>query len=144
MSNKFLNEDYLNKIKAMPCIGCVLEFNISTEDSSHPHHESVSKMFSNYKRNFDYGLIPLCAFHHNQRHMVGRKSFWKAISGIDYFEFYLVIQLLLKYIVINKIVLSDGQKDLIESYNYLGEGELRELIDSLAKTIHNQYFQELS
>lgn len=132
------NEAYLEEVRKMPCIACLLKKQANAFAPSHPHHESVSFKFRNYKRMFDYGAIPLCWDHHRLRHDVGFGPFWRWAGVNERFPSYLVIHQLESYSRNKNLLISDNLKNVLSSKSYyqFEEAELAKFIDKLAENVH--------
>ena len=71
------DKKYLAYIRTLPCLigGCT--------GKAVPHHESgLSDDPSMAMKCSDYLAVPMCLYHHDKRHTIGFKTFWK-IYRID-------------------------------------------------------------
>lgn len=64
----FRSKKYLEFIRSQPCLIC-------QHPESDPHHETLSGKGTGLKGP-DNETIPLCKTHHDERHRVGRETFY--------------------------------------------------------------------
>jgi len=68
------SREYLDWVRNLPCIVC-LSIDKSPPHQSDPHHvPEVGKAAMGMKTS-DLRAIPLCHYHHNSYHQIGRESF---------------------------------------------------------------------
>lgn len=83
------DEDFLNFIRALPCVIC--------EQPAEPHHESglIGSGGGMALKCSDYYTIPLCRGHHNLRENIGFQPFY-----LDHYKdpYKIVMNNLIKYI----------------------------------------------
>jgi hypothetical protein len=65
---------YLDWIREMPCIVCLI-LDSTAVGPSEPHHVSNRVHGGVSTKASDYRVVPLCHFHHQQHHNVGKQTF---------------------------------------------------------------------
>ena len=146
-SRRLINEDYLNYVRRLCCIGCYLEgrINIYDDCTSEAHHEALSQRFAGYKRMCDYSAVPLCRYHHALRHdKHGREKFWEFLApGVGIIAAYtLSMRLMVTYATKHMVKLDPGLTARTMNFSSLvsmEEIEWKELFDDLADEVHTQY-----
>lgn len=69
------SEAYKSWIRSLPCLCCL--------KPSEPHHEPAEGQGGMGMKSSDYRCIPLCSYHHRERHQIGKHTFARK-WGIDY------------------------------------------------------------
>lgn len=71
------SNDYINWIRTLPCIVCTMAVGYipSMEFRSDPHHIPLKGHGGMGIKTDDNRTIPLCRFHHELYHQMGRESF---------------------------------------------------------------------
>jgi hypothetical protein len=94
---KELGKEYLKFIHELECIVCYsnidLQIKNELKNTLIAHHENLSFCFSGYKRITDFTAIPLCEFHHKNRHKEGF-SIYKKWFGDEKYVFLWVFTIL--------------------------------------------------
>ncbi len=72
-----LENAYALFLKTAPCIVCLREDKNLGEGKIHIHHEALSYCFSHNKRFTNFQALPLCNYHHDERHRMGMKFYEK-------------------------------------------------------------------
>lgn len=78
-----LEKKYMDFLRDLSCIVCYINGIHSREGEVHVHHEALSKRFGGDKRATDFQGMPLCVFHHEERHKLGYEKFWIKYANIS-------------------------------------------------------------
>lgn len=68
---KNLDKKYEEFIRSLECIACFSGNVPEYRSETTIHHESISSCFGRYKRFTNFHGLPLCDFHHHERHKFG-------------------------------------------------------------------------
>lgn len=92
-----LEKEYLDYIHNFECIACYLGKRSFSKTETIAHHENLSYCYRNYKRFTDFSTIPLCDFHHKERHDLGFSRTYRKWFGNENIVYVLVFNLIKEF-----------------------------------------------
>lgn len=92
-----LEKEYLEYIHNFECIACYLGYRNFSKTETIAHHENLSYCYRNYKRFTDFSVIPLCDYHHKERHDLGFSITYRKWFGNENVVYVLVFNLIKEF-----------------------------------------------